>query len=253
MKPEPEDAVEAYDAARWFGGKERFLIVTLSDAKEVTSDIVLGVHPLLVTLFGSVARNNVGNDLDLLVVVKDEDYQGRGTDVLLQRSLEKYYRKFDIEPFVMSASLYIQQIRAGAPFLNAILKEGRVLYMNNHVTEWLRQAEEELLSANYLSDGGFHRSACYHAEQAIEKFLKAQLINKGWDLEKAHSIKRLLVIAEDHGLCYDMSEEDIAFIDSIYRGRYSAESGLLPQGEPDCENAKRAVNLATLLLKVKTA
>jgi len=52
MKPEPEDAVEAYDAARWFGGKERFLIVTLSDAKEVTSDIVLGVHPLLVTLFG---------------------------------------------------------------------------------------------------------------------------------------------------------------------------------------------------------
>jgi len=224
-------------------------MVTFCDAKAVAADIAQGVQPLLVTLFGSVARNNIGNDLDLLVVVKDDDYQGRATDVRLQRLLAHHYRHFDIEPFVMPVSHYIQQIRAGAPFLNAVLKEGRVLYMNNHVKEWLRQADEEHNTARYLAEGGFYRSACYHAEQAIEKFLKAQLISKGWDLEKTHSIKRLLILAKEYGLKFDLPEEDVAFVDSIYRGRYPTEAGLLPQGEPDAEDAQRAVALAGALLE----
>jgi HEPN domain-containing protein len=224
-------------------------MVTFYDAKEVAADIVQGVHPLLVTLFGSVARDNVGNDLDLLVVVDDADYHGIETDSLLQRSLGRYYRKFDIEPFVITASQYMQQIRSGEPFMNSVLKEGRVLYMNNHVSEWLRQADEEFCTAKYLADGRFHRSACYHAEQALEKFLKAQLISKGWDLEKTHSIRRLLAISEDYGLRYDLSEKDVVFVDSIYRGRYPAEAGLLPQGEPDAEDAERAVTLVATLLK----
>jgi HEPN domain-containing protein/predicted nucleotidyltransferase len=224
-------------------------MVTFYDAKEVAADIVQGFHPLLVTLFGSVARDNVGNDLDLLIVVDDTDYLGIETDTQLQRSLGKYYRKFDIEPFVIPVSRYLQQIREGAPFLNAVLKDGRVLYMNNHVSEWLRQAGEEHNTAKYLADGGFHRSACYHAEQAIEKFLKARLIGKGWDLEKTHSIRRLLAISEDFGLKYDLEENDVVFVDSIYRGRYPAEAGLLPQGEPEAEDAERAVNLSKSLLK----
>ncbi|MEI6207372.1 MAG: HEPN domain-containing protein [Desulfuromonadales bacterium] len=224
-------------------------MVTFFDAKEVAADIVHKFHPLLVTLFGSVSRDNVGNDLDLLVVVDDADYHGMETDARLQRSLGKYYRKFDIEPFIMPVTRYVQQIRAGAPFLNAVLKEGRVLYMNNYVNEWLRQAEEELCAARYLAEGDFHRTACYHAEQAIEKFLKAQLIDKGWDLEKSHSIRRLLSISEEYGLTYDVADDDVVFIDSIYRGRYPAEAGLLPQGEPEGRDAERAVNLATSLLK----
>ncbi len=224
-------------------------MVTLQNAKDVADTIVQHINPRLVTLFGSVARDNIGNDLDLLIVVNDDAYQGRQTDLLLQRSLAPYYRAFDIEPFVIPLSRYNQQIRSGAPFLNAVLKEGRVLYMQNHVNEWLRQAEEEQRTATYLAEGGFYRSACYHAEQAIEKFLKAQLIAKGWDLEKTHSIRRLLALSEDHGLRYHLTDEDVVFIDSIYRGRYPAEAGLLPEGEPDADDAHRAVRLANELLR----
>ena len=224
-------------------------MVTFSDAKEVTAEIVKGFDPLLVTLFGSVARERIGNDLDLLVVMEDAKYHGLETDSLLQRSLGKFYRKFDIDPFILPVSKYLEQLHSGEPFLNMVLRQGRVLYMNNYVKEWLRQSDEELRTARYLADGNFFRSACYHAEQSIEKFLKAHLINKGWDLEKTHSIRRLLAIAEEHGLIFDLEEADIIFIDSIYRGRYPGEAGLLPHGEPDSEDAERAVKIASKLLQ----
>ncbi|MEI6702815.1 MAG: HEPN domain-containing protein [Deltaproteobacteria bacterium] len=224
-------------------------MVTFSDAKEVAAEIVKGFDPLLVTLFGSVARERIGNDLDLLVVMEDAKYHGMETDSLLQRSLGKFYRRFDIDPFILPVSKYLEQLHSGEPFLNMVLRQGRVLYMNNYVNEWLRQSDEELRTARYLADGNFFRSACYHAEQSIEKFLKAHLINKGWDLEKTHSIRRLLAIAEEHGLRFDLEEADIIFIDSIYRGRYPGEAGLLPHGEPDSEDAEHAVKIASQLLQ----
>lgn len=224
-------------------------MVTLTEAKEVAAEIADRLHPLLVTLFGTVARKQAGRDLDLLVVVKDADYHGIATDAFLQSILKKYYRKFDIDPFVIPFSKYRQQVRTGEPFLNAIIKEGKVLYMNNHVKEWLRQAQEELNTAEYLSLGQYHRSACYHAEQAIEKFIKAHLIDRGWDLEKTHSIRRLLAIAEEYNLRFNLEEEDVVFIDSIYRGRYPVELGLLPQGDPVEEDSRQAILLATRLLK----
>lgn len=123
--------------------------------------------------------------------------------------------------------------------------------MNNHVNEWLRQSDEELRTASYLLDGNFYRSACYHAEQAIEKFLKAHLIEKGWDLEKTHSIRRLVAISKENGLLINFEETDIVFIDSIYRGRYPGEAGLLPHGEPDIQDAERAVKIASQMLQQK--
>ena len=226
-------------------------MVTFNDAKEVAAEIVKGFDPLLVTLFGSVAREHIGNDLDLLVVMEDDSYHGMETDSLLQRSLGKFYRHFDIDPFILPVSKYLKQLQSGEPFLNKVLKEGRVLYMNNHVKEWLRQSDEELRTASYLLAGNFYRSACHHAEQSIEKYLKAHLIAKGWDLEKTHSIRRLLVIAADHGLTFDIEESDIVFIDSIYRGRYPGEAGLLPHGEQDGDDAEHAVKIASHLLKEK--
>lgn len=227
-------------------------MVTFADAKEVSAEIVKQLNPLLVTLFGSVARKASGNDLDILVVVEDSAYHGEKTDSLLQLSLAKYYHRFDIDPFVLPVSKYLNQLRSGEPFLNSVLKEGRILYMNNHVNEWLRQSDEELRTARYLLAGDFYRSACYHAEQSVEKYLKAHLLEKGWDLEKTHSIRRLLAIAEDKGLKFNLEESAIVFIDTIYRGRYPGEAGLLPHGEPDRADAERAVNIASSLQKKDT-
>jgi HEPN domain-containing protein len=116
--------------------------------------------------------------------------------------------------------------------------------MKESVKQWLRHSEEELAMARYLLQGGYYRGACYHGQQAIEKALQGALIQQGWDLERIHSIERLVVIGKDYGVFPRMTEPDAVFVDSIYRGRYPAEEGLLPTGEPSASEAERIVNLA---------
>jgi HEPN domain-containing protein len=128
------------------------------------------------------------------------------------------------------------------------LSQGKVLYMGEIIGDWLRQARDECDMARYLNKGGYFRGACYHAQQAIEKYFKACLLKAGWQLEKTHSIQRLSAIMEQFNLPSMMDEDTIAFIDSIYRGRYSAEQGLLPMGEPQADEAAKACAIAEKLI-----
>lgn len=121
--------------------------------------------------------------------------------------------------------------------------------MKNSIKKWIKQADEELSTAKYLLQGSFYKGTCYHSQQAIEKSVKAFLLQKGWELEKIYSFERLLNIAEEYKIPIKIEEDDIIFIDSIYRGRYPAEEGLLPLGEPSQEDAQRAVKLAEKILK----
>jgi HEPN domain-containing protein/predicted nucleotidyltransferase len=219
-------------------------MVTLKDAKEATTSIVKTLQPLSVILFGSVAKDGAGTDLDILVVTEDESESREKSEILLHKCLKKFYRRFDIDPFVIPRSLLKEYYFKGSPFLRLISSEGRILYMKNAVQEWIAQSKNELEMADYLMKGEFFRGACYHAQQSIEKILKAALIRKGWDLEKTHSIERLKAIGEDYGLKLSISDEDLIFVDSICRGRYPAEAGLLPLGEPTEKDAKKAVTIA---------
>ena len=49
-----------------------------------------------------------------------------------------------------------------------------------------------------------------------------------------------------------LSPDDIDLVDAIYRGRYPAESGLLPLGDPTEADAERAVAVATKSLGALT-
>jgi len=54
----------------------------------------------------------------------------------------------------------------------------------------------------------------------------------------------LLSHTERLGWKIDLNVDEAVFLNSIYKGRYPSEEGLLPQGEPTVEDAKRAVKLA---------
>jgi HEPN domain-containing protein/predicted nucleotidyltransferase len=219
-------------------------VVTLKEAKAVTDSIVKRLHPLSVVLFGSVARESTGNDLDLLIIVEDTTETIADLSVRLGKSLRRFYKKFDIDPFIIRHSLFSEYQRKGSPFLKLISKEGRSLYMKNAVQEWVKQSIDELDIAKYLLKGRYYKGACYHAQQAVEKAMKAQLLNKGWELEKTHSVERLHAIGTDYKIRFTIGEEETVFIDSIYRGRYPIETGLLPLGEPSAEDAEKAVSIA---------
>jgi predicted nucleotidyltransferase len=49
------------------------MMVTLQDARHVAQAIRKVVHPHAILLFGSVAREGKGNDLDLLVLFDDKE------------------------------------------------------------------------------------------------------------------------------------------------------------------------------------
>jgi HEPN domain-containing protein len=223
-------------------------MVTISDARPVVDKIVNAIHPVSVSVFGSVALYGKGNDLDLLIIVDAPSEQSREIEVSIQKKLKPFYSRFPIDPFVVSREAVRRYCTLGSPFLMTALSQGKVLYMGEIIGDWLRQAHDECDMARYLDQGGYFRGACYHAQQAIEKHCKARLLKAGWQLEKTHSIQRLSAIMEQFNLPSMMDEDTIAFIDSIYRGRYSAEQGLLPMGEPQADEAAKACAIAEKLI-----
>ena len=224
------------------------LNVTIEDAKAASAAIVKYLKPRSVVLFGSVAREGRGSDLDLLVVTDEASNQSENGDLLLHRCLRRYHKRFPIDSFIVPLAKLNAGFRRGSPFLHMIAREGRTLYMRDAIREWLGEAGDEFDMAAYLLKGRFFKGACYHAQQALEKAIMAQLLAKGWDLEKTHSIERLVAICRDFKIKIDLSDSDIVFMDSIYRGRYPIDRGLLPLGEPEEGDAARAVEIATRIL-----
>lgn len=223
-------------------------MVTLQDAKEVTDVIIRSADPLSVIVFGSVAKAGSGEDLDVFIITDDTAGEPVAIERKIHRDLKLFYKKFPIDHFVVTLSLFRKYHESGSPFLISILREGRFFYMKGAVKEWIRQSEDEWRMAAYLMGGGYFKGACYHAQQSIEKSIKARLLKRGWDLEKTHSIERLLALCEEYGLKVSLTDDEVFFIDSIYRGRYPAEAGLLPLGEPTKADSERAVAIAWRML-----
>jgi HEPN domain-containing protein len=224
-------------------------MVTYDEARKVALSIARKVDPFSVVAFGSVAREGIGNDLDLLVIINDGPRTVEDTGLLVYKCLKRFYRRFSIDPLVLSLPLVKEYYAKGSPFLRLVCREGKVLYMKEMVKEWCKQAEDELAMAEYLLQGNYFKGACYHAQQSIEKAIKAKLFKKGWELEKTHSIERLVAIGKDYKVKSPLSDEELVFIDNIYRGRYPVDAGLLPLGEPTRKDAEKAVGLAEKVLK----
>ena len=62
------------------------------------------------------------------------------------------------------------------------------------VRQWFRKAESDLLNIrnNLASEDVPTDTVCFHAQQAIEKFLKGALIANGRNIGKTHDLVKLL-------------------------------------------------------------
>jgi HEPN domain-containing protein len=224
-------------------------MVTLQDAKSVTADLAKRFNPVFIFIFGSVARNGAGNDLDMLIVVDDAKNDINETNRKIQVYLIPYFNHFSIDPFIVGLTAARKRLQNGSPFLDSILHEGVLMYMTDAFETWNKNATEDLAMARYLLSGGFYGGSCYHAQQAVEKFIKMLLLQKGWTLEKTHTIQRLMALSKEYGIPAVLEQDEILFLDSIYRSRYPAEAGLLPQGEPGKKDAEFAICSAEKVAK----
>lgn len=84
-------------------------MVTIKDAKEVADVVIKALDAIFVVVFGSVAKNGIGEDLDLLIVINDRSDKPRTIDdfnLLAHKCLKGYYKKFAIDPFIIPASVW---------------------------------------------------------------------------------------------------------------------------------------------------
>ena len=123
--------------------------------------------------------------------------------------------------------------------------------MKKLVEDWLFMAEmdiqtcERLITDEYL----LTNIIAFHCQQAIEKYLKAYLIENNVSLLKTHDLIKLNNMVkgiDDFGI----DEKKLMHINEVYtETRYPGEIGLLPDGFPTEEEAREFLEYAQ---KVKT-
>jgi HEPN domain-containing protein len=107
---------------------------------------------------------------------------------------------------------------------------------------WLRFAFDDLRSAEILLAAGIFNMVCFHAQQCVEKALKALLAALRQPLLRSHNLIRLRQMAEEAlGYSVDIDAEALRFLNDVYLdSRYPQELGLLPEGQPDAAEAQKA-------------
>jgi HEPN domain-containing protein len=113
------------------------------------------------------------------------------------------------------------------------------------VRQWIAKAAQDMEAAEILlsRDQPLIYAVCFHAQQAVEKYLKAYLTRKKVEFPKTHDIEQLLDLA---------AKADSAFAETLRAAAalspYSVDiryPGDAP--EPNEEEAKQALTLARVV------
>ena len=92
--------------------------------------------------------------------------------------------------------------------------------------------------------------ACKIAQQAIEKSLKAVLIERGIPLRRTHSINELANILAESDMTFGLTEEDCDLLDSIYLPSKYPLGSVLPDFEPDADVCRQCVRIAERVIEL---
>lgn len=87
--------------------------------------------------------------------------------------------------------------------------------------QWIEKADHDLVAAHMIIETRpvILDIACFHCQQAVEKFLKAFLLSNGWELIKTHNLDILL--KESSAIDADFSKIDVKHLDDYaVRSRY---------------------------------
>ena len=109
--------------------------------------------------------------------------------------------------------------------------------------EWLKAAHDDLESIGYILDvAHLTNIVAYHAQQVVEKSLKALMEYERVVFPKTHNLERLYRYVEQ---IVEIDYEMLELVNELYiDSRYPGDTGLLPQGKPTTQEAKRFYDFA---------
>ena len=112
--------------------------------------------------------------------------------------------------------------------------------MNSPVNEWIEKAEEDrhvALTLRRLRRYPTHNAVCFHAQQCVEKYLKAILEKHGLIIRKIHALPVLLdQCAEVHPMLATMRSDMVLLSVYAVEFRYPGESATV-------EDATEAISI----------
>lgn len=93
------------------------------------------------------------------------------------------------------------------------------------VRGWLRKADSDLANLGLcIENNKALDTACFHAQQAAEKALKAYLISKGVEFPRVHSLEMLLRVCAEQDAAFSQILDDAALLTPFAVGlRYDHE------------------------------
>lgn len=116
--------------------------------------------------------------------------------------------------------------------------------MKDETRAWLSYADENLDVARLSLEHGHLNASLQNVQQAIEKYLKAVIIEKDLEFRRTHSIREITGLLSGADITVDISADEIDLIDTIYVPSkypvYSALPDALPEPEI-CSDAVRIV------------
>lgn len=116
--------------------------------------------------------------------------------------------------------------------------------MKDETRTWLKYANENLRSAKVLLESGLFNPCLQNIQQAVEKSLKALIVESSLKLRKTHSINELRNSLYLGGIAIDITEDESDLLDSIYLPSKYPLGGVLPDFEPDMEICTRSMAIA---------
>ena len=194
-------------------------MISAKEIQATCDDIVREFAPRQVILFGSYAYGNPteDSDLDLLVVMdilKSETWQQKWE---MQQRIPK---RFDLDLHVRSPEDIAYRVSHNDWFLREVLEKGDMLYnteatlppmklaeealvpvweetgtMNPLTRERVQNAEDDwdtMLTLVHQASRPLRDQICFHAQQCVEKYLKAWLQEANLRVPRTHDLNRLL-------------------------------------------------------------
>lgn len=116
----------------------------------------------------------------------------------------------------------------------------------NNSSQWLSFAGEDLKLAKISFRENIFNAVCFHAQQCVEKCLKAIIQAKIKKVLRIHHLKELFSEVRKHQPKIEDFRDGINILDRYYiPTRYPAAlPGSLPDGLPDKDDAQEALQIA---------